>query len=124
MNQSEPILRDNKDRFVIFPNKHQDIWDRYRGLEAISWTPGEIGLKENAEIHFSKENKEFLENTLTCFAAVNRNLNGIFTSSFLAEIQYPEAKFFYGLQNVKENTHLQTYGLLLQNLRQEALERK
>ena len=26
----EPILQENKDRFVIFPIKHHDIWEWYR----------------------------------------------------------------------------------------------
>jgi ribonucleoside-diphosphate reductase beta chain len=27
MSQIEPILQENKNRFVIFPIKHHDIWD-------------------------------------------------------------------------------------------------
>ena len=30
----EPILQDNKDRFVIFPIQHHDIWEWYKKSEA------------------------------------------------------------------------------------------
>ena len=30
----EPLLADNKDRFVLFPIKHQDIWQMYKQAEA------------------------------------------------------------------------------------------
>ena len=33
MKKQEPRLRDNKDRFVIFPVKHNDIWDAYKAIE-------------------------------------------------------------------------------------------
>ncbi|MEL0026384.1 MAG: ribonucleoside-diphosphate reductase, partial [Schleiferiaceae bacterium] len=32
--QQEPILQDNKNRFVIFPIQHSDIWDWYKKQEA------------------------------------------------------------------------------------------
>ena len=31
----EPILQENKDRFVIFPIKHHDIWEWYKKMEAV-----------------------------------------------------------------------------------------
>ena len=40
----EPILQENKDRFVIFPIKHQDIWEWYKKQEACIWTAEEIDL--------------------------------------------------------------------------------
>ena len=44
MNAVEPILQENKDRFVIFPIKHHDIWDWYKKSEASFWTAEEIDL--------------------------------------------------------------------------------
>ena len=40
----EPILQENKDRFVIFPIKHQDIWEMVQKQEACIWTAEEIDL--------------------------------------------------------------------------------
>lgn len=44
---AEPILQDNKDRFVIFPIKHHDIWEWYKKQEACIWTAEEIDLHQD-----------------------------------------------------------------------------
>ena len=42
---AEPILAENKDRFVIFPIKHNDIWEYYKKSEASFWTcPTSLGI--------------------------------------------------------------------------------
>ncbi len=42
--QEERILQENKDRFVIFPIKHNDIWQFYKKAEASFWTAEEVDL--------------------------------------------------------------------------------
>ena len=41
---NEPLLKENKDRFVIFPIQHHDIWQFYKRHEASFWTAEEIDL--------------------------------------------------------------------------------
>ena len=36
--QEEPILKENKDRFVLFPIRQHDIWRYYKQAEASFWT--------------------------------------------------------------------------------------
>ena len=43
----EPILEENKDRFVIFPIQHHDIWEWYKKSEASFWTAEEIDLHQD-----------------------------------------------------------------------------
>ena len=43
----EPILQENKNRFVIFPIKHHDIWDWYKKMEASFWTAEEIDVNQD-----------------------------------------------------------------------------
>ena len=43
----EPILKENPNRFVIFPIKHPDIWDFYKKAEASIWTAEEIDLSDD-----------------------------------------------------------------------------
>ena len=43
----EPILQDNKNRFVIFPIEHHDIWEWYKKQEACFWTAEEIDLHQD-----------------------------------------------------------------------------
>jgi len=37
----------NKDRFVIFPIQHHDIWEWYKKSEASFWTAEEIDLHQD-----------------------------------------------------------------------------
>jgi len=43
----EPILKENKDRFVLFPIEHDDIWQFYKKAEASFWTAEEIDLSQD-----------------------------------------------------------------------------
>ena len=44
---SEPLLAENKNRFVIFPIQHHDIWEWYKKSEASFWTAEEIDLHQD-----------------------------------------------------------------------------
>ena len=41
---NEPILTENKQRFVLFPIKHPRVWEMYKKAEASFWTAEEIDL--------------------------------------------------------------------------------
>ncbi len=45
----EPILKENKNRFVLFPIQHNDIWEFYKKAEASFWTAEEIDLSQDHE---------------------------------------------------------------------------
>ena len=45
---SEPLLTENKQRFVLFPIKHPKIWEMYKKAEASFWTAEEIDLAVRA----------------------------------------------------------------------------
>lgn len=47
MRVTEPILAENKDRFVLFPIQHHDIWEWYKKSEASFWTAEEIDLHQD-----------------------------------------------------------------------------
>ena len=77
----EPILQENKDRFVIFPIKHHDIWEWYKKMEASFWTAEEIDLHQDLtdwNDKLSADEKYFIKHILAFFAAsdgiVNENL--------------------------------------------------
>jgi len=40
----EPILAENKRRFVLFPIKYPQVWEMYKKAEASFWTAEEIDL--------------------------------------------------------------------------------
>jgi len=112
----EPILKENKDRFVIFPIKHQDIWEWYKKQEACIWTAEEIDLHTDLNDWNNKLNadeKYFIKHILAFFAASDGIVNENLAENFVSEVQYPEAKFFYGFELMMENIHSETYSLLI-----------
>ncbi|MEL4457008.1 ribonucleotide-diphosphate reductase subunit beta [Lutimonas vermicola] len=116
MSNIEPILRPNKDRFVIFPIQHKDIWDWYKKQEASFWTAEEIDLEQDVidwENKLSDEEKYFIKHILAFFAASDGIVNENLAENFVSEVQYTEAKFFYGFQLMMENIHSEVYSLLI-----------
>jgi len=112
----EPILQENKNRFVIFPIKHHDIWEWYKKMEASFWTAEEIDLSQDLNDWNNKLNNEekyFIKHILAFFAASDGIVNENLAENFVNEVQYAEAKFFYGFQIMMENIHSETYSLLI-----------
>jgi len=112
----EPILQENKNRFVIFPIKHHDIWEWYKKMEASFWTAEEIDLSQDLNDwnnKLSADEKYFIKHILAFFAASDGIVNENLAENFVNEVQYAEAKFFYGFQIMMENIHSETYSLLI-----------
>jgi ribonucleoside-diphosphate reductase beta chain len=116
MTQVEPILQENKNRFVIFPIKHHDIWEWYKKMEASFWTAEEIDLSQDLNDwnnKLSDDERYFVKHILAFFAASDGIVNENLAENFVNEVQYAEAKFFYGFQIMMENIHSETYSLLI-----------
>jgi ribonucleoside-diphosphate reductase beta chain len=122
----EPILADNPGRFVIFPIEHHDIWERYKEQQASIWTAEEIDLSADLNDWRNKLNDDeryFIKNVLAFFAASDGIVNENLAENFLSEVQYAEAKFFYGFQVMMENVHSETYSLLIDTYIQDTIEK-
>jgi len=112
----EPILQENNNRFVIFPIEHHDIWEWYKKCEASFWTAEEIDLQQDLTDWKTKLNNDeryFIKHILAFFAASDGIVNENLAENFVNEVQYSEAKFFYGFQIMMENIHSETYSLLI-----------
>ena len=112
----EPILEENKSRFVLFPIQHDDIWSYYKKAEASFWTAEEIDLSPDLidwENKLNDDERHFIKHVLAFFAASDGIVNENLAEHFLNEVQYTEAKFFYGFQITMENIHSETYSLLI-----------
>jgi ribonucleoside-diphosphate reductase beta chain len=123
---TEPILAENKDRFVIFPIKHNDIWEFYKKSEASFWTAEEIDLSQDMTDWNNKLNdneRHFVKHVLAFFAASDGIVNENLAINFLNEVQYPEARFFYGFQVMMENIHSETYSLLIDTYIKDVAEK-
>ncbi len=123
----EPILIENPDRFVLFPIQHSDIWAFYKKAEASFWTAEEIDLSADIQDWEKKLNdneRHFVKHVLAFFAASDGIVNENLAENFVHEVQYTEAKFFYGFQIAIENIHSETYSLLIDSYIKDEAEKK
>jgi ribonucleoside-diphosphate reductase beta chain len=124
--QQEHILQENPERFVLFPLKYHDIWEMYKKAEHSFWTAEEIDLVQDLTDWNEKLNdneKHYIKNVLAFFAASDGIVNENLAENFLKEVQYPEAKCFYGFQIAMENVHSETYSLLIDTYIKDLQER-
>lgn len=113
---TEPILVENPNRFVIFPIEHHDLWEWYKKQQACIWTAEEIDLHQDItdwEHSLNSDERYFIKHILAFFAASDGIVNENLAENFVNEVQYSEAKFFYGFQIMMENIHSETYSLLI-----------
>jgi ribonucleoside-diphosphate reductase beta chain len=114
--QIEPLLQEDPSRLVLFTIKHNDIWQFYKKAEASFWTAEEIDLQQDLndwEHRLNADEKHFISHVLAFFAASDGIVNENLAVNFLSEVQYAEAKCFYGFQIMMENIHSETYSLLI-----------
>ncbi len=113
--ETELLLKENKDRFVILPIKYPAIWEMYKKCEASFWTAEEIDLSDDMK-HWENMNdgeRHFISHILAFFAASDGIVNENLAVNFMSEVQLPEARCFYGFQIMMENIHSETYALLI-----------
>lgn len=122
----EPILTPNPDRFVLFPIQHHDIWRMYKQAEASFWTAEEVDLKtdkDHWETKLNDNERTFISYVLAFFAAADGIVNENLAQRFMHEVQWPEARCFYGFQIMIENVHSEMYSLMIDTLIRDPTER-
>ncbi|AUS94194.1 ribonucleoside-diphosphate reductase subunit M2 [Trichoplusia ni ascovirus 6b] len=123
--QLEPLLKDNPNRFVIFPIQYQDIWDMYKKAEASFWTVEEVDLSKDLSDwdKLKDDEKHFIKHILAFFAASDGIVNENLVERFSQEVQITEARCFYGFQIAMENVHSEMYSLLIDTYIRDSDER-
>ena len=109
-NETEPLLKENPDRFVLFPLRYNDLWDMYKKHVASFWTAEEIDLSSdlNDWDRLNSDEQHFIKHVLAFFAASDGIVLENLTEKFCSEVQVPEARCFYGFQIAMENIHGET----------------
>ena len=112
---AEPMLKENPSRFVIFPIQFKELWLMYKKAQASFWTAEEIDLANDLRDWdgLTADEQFFIKHVLAFFAASDGIVNENLVERFCSEVQYPEARFFYGFQIMIENIHSETYSLLI-----------
>ena len=111
----EPLLDPSEDRFVLFPIRHPDIWEKYKQHMSVFWTAEEIDLSKDMAhwITLSDNERHFIKYILGFFAGSDGIVMENLATRFMREVQWPEAKFFYTCQNLMEAVHSESYSLLI-----------
>ena len=112
----EPLLMENPNRFVLFPIEHADVWAMYKKAEASFWTAEEIDLchdMKDWEQKLNDKERHFISTVLAFFAASDGIVNENLAQNFATEVQWAEARCFYGFQIAIENIHSEVYSLLI-----------
>jgi ribonucleotide reductase beta subunit family protein with ferritin-like domain len=116
MSNSEKLLAEAENRYVIFPIQHEPFWKMYKKAEANFWTTEELDLVKDIKDYndkLSDNERYFINNVLAFFAASDGIVNENLVEKFCQEVKILEAKFFYGFQIAMENIHSETYSLLI-----------
>merc|ERR1712048_1121019 len=123
---TDPLLRENPRRWVMFPIQYPEVWEMYKKHEASFWTAEEIDLAQDNKDweRLTEGEQHFVKHVLAFFAAsdgiVLENLAGAFST----EVQLPEARAFYGFQMAMENIHSETYSLLIEQYIRDPVEKE
>jgi len=123
--ESEPMLTPTNDRFVLFPIQHHDIWEAYKQQMACFWTTEELDLADDKRDWeaLTDDERYFIKNVLAFFAASDGIVNENLAMNFSNEVQWPEARSFYGFQIMMENIHSETYSLLIDTYIEDEAEK-
>ena len=121
----EDMLQETEKRFVLFPIEHSDVWLMYKKAQASFWTAEEIDLAHDY-IDYEKltgDEQHFVKHVLAFFAASDGIVNENLVERFCGEVQWPEARSFYGFQIMIENVHSETYSLLIDTFVKDKAEK-
>lgn len=112
---NEPLLSEDRNRYVMFPIKDQDIWKMYQKQEDLFWRAQEVDLSKDMKDWdtLSDDEKYFISMILAFFAASDGIVLENLGMRFMSEIQLSEARAFYGMQIAMENIHSIMYSTLI-----------
>jgi len=113
--QSEPLLTENVQRYVMFPITNKPIWDMYKKQVECFWRAEEVDLSKDLAswATLSHDEQHFIKMILAFFAASDGIVLENLGLRFMSEVQSSEARAFYGFQIAMENIHSEMYSLLI-----------
>lgn len=123
---TEPILCEEKNRYVLFPIRYDDIWEAYKKAESSFWTAEEIDLNKDLKDweNLKDEERHFISHILGFFAGSDGIVMENLGMRFMNEVKISEARCFYGFQMMMENIHSETYSLLIDTYIKDTKEKQ
>lgn len=121
----EPVLRENPNRFTLFPIMKPKLFQKYKDHVSVFWTPEEIDLAKDMKdwVRLNEKEQHFIKNVLGFFAGSDGIIQENIAARFMSEIQIPEARQFYSVQLMMEAIHSETYSLLIDTYIEDKAEK-
>lgn len=118
--QAPPLLASHTKRFMICPIKNPNIFKMYRAQEVRLWNTVDIPLAAYVSDLKQLGHKacDFVCNVIAAGVIRFSSMTGIVqkTETFMAETDISEARCFLDLQRTIENTHMESFTVLFENL--------
>ena len=88
MNSIEPILIENRNKYVMFPIQYPDIYEMYKKAASAYWLPDEVNFSQDLiDINkLSNDEKYFIMHILAFFAASDGIVNENLAMNFYSEV--------------------------------------
>ena len=112
----DPLLKESKDRYVMFPIQDDTIWKMYKKQVDCFWRAEEFDLSKDLgdwENKLNNDEKHFISMVLAFFAASDGIVLENLAVRFMSDVQLSEARAFYGFQIAMENIHSEMYSVLI-----------
>jgi ribonucleoside-diphosphate reductase subunit M2 len=123
--QTDNILIPDENRYVMFPIKHDDVWQMYKRQVDCFWRAEEVDLSKdmNDWNKLNNDEQQFIKMVLAFFAASDGLVLENLAGRFMGDVQLSEARAFYGFQIAMENIHSEMYSLLIDTYIQDSSEK-
>lgn len=111
----EPILKENPNRFTLFPIAKPKLYKHYKNHLSTFWVVEEVDLTKDMKdwVKLNPNEQYFIKNVLGFFAGSDGIVQENLASRFMKEIQLPEARNYYSVQLMIEAIHSEMYSLLI-----------
>ncbi|RDV14530.1 hypothetical protein DXT99_14105 [Pontibacter diazotrophicus] len=85
----EPILKENPNRFVLFPIHNDAVWQMYKKAEASFWTAEEIDLSQDLKDweNLNDGERHFINHVLAFFTCTEGVADERLSVNFFLEVQ-------------------------------------
>lgn len=112
---TSPFKNKEVDRYVLFPIKYEKIWEAYKKHQSVFWTAEEIDMSQDIKAweKLTEDERYFIKMVLGFFSSSDGIVMENLTLRFSTDVEIPEARCFYGFQNMMEAIHSETYSLLI-----------
>jgi len=114
LEKNEALLKEEA-RLVLYPIKHDKIFEMYKKQQKCFWTADELDFSKDHRDweKLTSDEKHFIKYVLGFFAASDGIVNINLLDRFLKDVKILEAQICYTWQAAIENIHSETYSLMI-----------